>query len=428
MHFPGGKRTRHAGRVALLCVLALFLTAASTVGFAYVRLQGNINQHDVEDILGTNRPSFPSDTSAGQPLNILLIGSDIRAGESDVDGAGQSGDVTGMRGDATMLVHISADRSRVDIVSIPRDLLVTIPSCKVLDTERNHVSDTAIQRNTRFNAAFSLGGSQGNVGAAAACTMQTVEAMTGIRLNGFIVANFAAFKNIVDSIGGVPMYFEDDMSDKESGLNVSAGCRLLDGTQALALARARKHLGDGSDIGRIGRQQQLVMAIINEAMNLNLFSDMPKLYKVLDAVTSNLDTSTGLGNITTLAGIAASLRNINPANVEFVTMPFEYTEGGSVISRSGTEVLWKSLVHDTPITITVGPYGQIIEKETPATSPETTQSPSSPQQEASPEQSVQSAQTPTPPQNSHTAPQDSQVAPTPTATDTAASCSRENAQ
>ena len=417
-HFPASRSSRHLGRIAALCALALGLTGISTVGFGYARLQGNVTQHNVEDLL-SDRPTIPADSAAGNAQNILLMGSDVRSGASDIDGSGAAGDVEGMRADTTMLLHISADRKRVTVVSIPRDLIVDIPECKVLDESGNLVRTAASKSGTRFNAAFAIGGSHGNVGSAAACTMATVEQMTGIRLTGFMVANFAAFKNIVDAIGGVPMYFPEALHDKYSGLDVSQGCVLVNGTQALALARARKSIGDGSDIGRIGRQQELVTAMLTEAMKLNLFTDVGKLFDVLSTVTSNLETSQGLGNIPTLAGLIGSLRGISLADVQFLTMPFAYA-GNVVEQRKGDEVLWNALANDTPVTITVSPSGEIIEKA-PETTPATPAQ--SPAQTDSSAPTAQGSATPT-----ATTTSDAAATPGTTATSTTATCTKENAK
>ena len=163
--------------------------------------------------------------------------------------------------------------------------------------------------------------------------------MTDIKLDGYVVVNFKSFQEIVDAIGGVPMYFEEAVDDPKANLKVSAGCRLLDGKQALGLARARKTLGDGSDISRIGRQQELVTAMMNEVLSMNLLTNMPSLYKVLDAATANLDTSKGLGDIPTLGGLANSLRNIEMKNIQFVTTPFAYA-GNRVTPTEDADVLW----------------------------------------------------------------------------------------
>ena len=311
-HMTRGRRSRHLGRIALLCVLALVMTGVSTAGFAYLRIVGNVKETDVRKYL-KNRPTLPKG-KAGKALNILILGSDIRTGKSDVDGAGASGDVDGMRADTTMIMHISADRKRVYFVSIPRDTVVDIPSCVVQSADKKKTENSEPVEKTKFNSAFAIGGKEGYVPTAAACSMKTVEALTKVRLSGYVVVNFASFKSIVDELGGIPMYFPEARKDSASGLNVPAGCRLLRGDQALALARARKSIGDGSDIGRISRQQDLVKAIVKEAKSLNLFTNFKSLMRVLNAVTKNIETSSGyggIGGITDVGELISSLGDIH---------------------------------------------------------------------------------------------------------------------
>lgn len=350
-HLEAGPAPRHIGRTFLLILLALLLTMGSALAIGYYSLQNNINQSDISELLGDEREEAPIDKSEGRPLNILVLGSDTREGQ--VEGSS----VEGMRADTTMLFHISADRSRVDVTSIPRDLLVSIPSCTVrTEPDSKETFTTNASGQAMFNAAFSYGGQTGDVPSAAACSMKTVEEMTDIKLDGYVVLNFSSFQDIVDAIGGVPMYFEEAVEDKAAHLNVDAGCRLLDGKQALGLARARKTLGDGSDISRIGRQQELVTAMMNEVLSKNLLTDLPSLYKVLQAATQNLDTSKGLGDIPTLAGLANSLRGISLKDIQFVTTPFVY-EGNRVAATAEADTLWKAISEDKAFTHSEDEYG-----------------------------------------------------------------------
>ncbi|MDF2419927.1 hypothetical protein AAC391_03285, partial [Trueperella pyogenes] len=107
-------------RSTLVVLLAVLLTTGSAIGYLYYHLQGNLRVHQVDQYFNPDeRPTIapPADASAGRPLNILILGSDAREGASDVDGAGAAGYITGMRSDTTMLMHISAGRDRVDVVS-----------------------------------------------------------------------------------------------------------------------------------------------------------------------------------------------------------------------------------------------------------------------------------------------------------------------
>ncbi len=369
-HLLVGPRNRHTGRVALLVLLALLLVLGSAVVSAYHSLQSNINQTNIDDLLD-REGSGPIDVAAGRPINILVLGSDIREGDSDIDGSGELGITAGMRADTTMLFHVSKDRSRIEVISIPRDLLVDIPSCTVREGEDFSSTFTTEETYDQFNSAFSIGGQTGDVASAAACTMKTVETMTGIHLDGYVVVNFASFQDVVNALGGIPMYFEEPLYDEFAGLDVGAGCRLLDGQQSLALARARHSIGNGSDISRIGRQQELVFAILNEAKNMNLFTDMPTLYRILQAATANLDTNEGLGDIPTIAGLANSLRNIDLANIQFITTPWE-PAGDRVTLLPDAAVLWNAIAKDHLVSSSTDEWGNISVQDLTLNPPATT--------------------------------------------------------
>jgi LCP family protein required for cell wall assembly len=344
---------RRAGAGALAAVL--FLGSGAT--FAYSELQGNIGRHDIDGLLGDDRPSTvaspePIDSKAGQPINLLVMGSDVREGESDVDGAGAAGEVAGMRSDTTMIAHVSADRTRVEVVSIPRDTLVDVPACMLPDGGR-----TAPQNDVMFNSAFQTGGQTGDVGAAAACTIRTVEDLTGIYIDDFVVVDFAGFKNVVQALEGVPLYIDKEIDDPYAQLKLAAGCQVLDGQEALGYARARKTVDDGSDISRIGRQQQLVAAIAREALGKNLLTDLPALYRFLDAATSTLTTGPYIGGLPTMAGLANSLRGLEPGAISFATMPFE-PAGARVVPSPDAERMWENLQADRPIDATLTGTGE----------------------------------------------------------------------
>lgn len=341
-----------------LILLGFLLTAGSAATVMYANLQGNLTQHELDEYVPDDeRPvtALPEDGSSGKALNILVIGSDVREGASDIDGAGAASEVTGMRSDTTMIVHLSANRRRADVISIPRDTLVEIPSCRLPDGSRTSAEDSGM-----FNSAFQHGGQTGDVGAAAACTIRTVENLTGIYIDGFAVVDFASFQDIVNTLGGVDVCLAEPINDSAAGLQLDAGCQTLDGSQALGLARARKSLGDGSDIGRIDRQQQIVEAIVAKSLSLNLVSDLPSLYKVIEDLTANVETSTSLGSITELGGLAYSLRNLSLEDITMITMPWE-PAGARVLPAPEAEDVWEAIIHDRPM--------PKLESQTSGTSP-----------------------------------------------------------
>lgn len=330
-------------RIFGLFLLSLLLGLGSLAATVIYNLQGNINQHDFNDLLkGAKRPGevIPLDQKEGMPINVLLIGSDSR------ERTDPNSEIAGMRSDTVMLVHISADRQRADFVSIPRDTLVDIPSCQLTDDERSYP-----QKQQMFNTAFSTGGIYGDVNAAATCTLRTVEKLTDVVIDGWVVIDFVAFQGIVNTLGGVEMCFEEAIHEEFSGLNVAAGCHNLDGEQALALARMRYGIDDGSDLSRITRQQELVGKIAEKMLSMNLASDLPKFYSIVKEITQNLDTSSGLGNFRWLSGFLYSLRNLQVENINFLTMPnyFAPDQPGRVVPADNADLVWAALRRDMPI-------------------------------------------------------------------------------
>ncbi|MDO4605998.1 MAG: LCP family protein [Bowdeniella nasicola] len=390
-----------AGSARRLWKVSAIFTAAllflgTMFGLAWLRLQGNIQVAPDIDNLLDDRPSSsgPLDPNAGQPINLLVIGSDVRTGEwADKN-------IEGMRSDATMLLHISADRKRVDAVSLPRDMRLNIPSCTLRDG-----STTKTASNRKFNEAFSRGGMAGNVDEAAACTIKTIEGFSDIYIDDYIVVNFAGFENMVEALDGVPLYVDEDIADKRADLYIDKGCRLLDGHNALGYARARYSLGDGSDISRIDRQQRLISAIVREALSLNLLTNLPSLYQFLDAATQSLSTGPKIGSLSTMAGLAYSLRSIDPAQVTFVTLPFAFQDKEIYFDAAASKQIFENIKNDRPL-------GYTEETEAPA---EPSASPTS-------EPSATPTQTPTP--TPEPTLEDSRTA---ADTDDAPECTRKNA-
>ena len=342
---------------------ALLAFSVTGVATAYTKLQGNIQSADVTDLLGTDRPTAavapdPNDPNAGRALNILLMGSDIRDGENAAIG----GAVSGARSDTTIVLHLSADRKRADLVSIPRDTLVDIPAC-----QRSDGTSSKAQK-AQFNFAFSWGGESGQVSDAAACAMRTVEKNTGVRLDDFVVIDFAGFTRMVDALGGVPICVPTDMVSSKAGLDLTAGQQTLDGTTALAFARARTGtgVGDGSDTSRIGRQQQLLAATVRQVQSKNLLTDVPELLRFLNAATSSITASPTLASIPNLTGLAFSLRGTPTGSITFMTIPFAAapSDPNRVVMTGEADAIWANLAADQPIVAPTAPAA-----ETPAATP-----------------------------------------------------------
>jgi LCP family protein required for cell wall assembly len=287
---------------SVMTVLATTVSAAGWIGLS--RLSGNITTVDVTGQLGTDRPTkSTAEQGDYQPMNILLMGTDTRTGQGT--GYGNAADTASGTGhsDTTILIHISGDRQHVLAVSIPRDSWVSRPEC----TGSGMVTG-------RINAAFAQGG--------AGCAIKAVEHLTGVFIDHYVVVDFVGFKAVVDALGGVEVCLTTAVNDPKSHLDLSAGKHLLTGDQALAFARVRHGIGDGSDIGRIGRQQDFLSSIVRAATSKGLLLDPAKLYAVLSAVSSSLTTDPELGKFDYEQQLAESLASVPTSNIAFITVPW----------------------------------------------------------------------------------------------------------
>ncbi|MBS2546877.1 LCP family protein [Catenulispora sp. NL8] len=323
---PGSRRSRrHAGpadsgsmprrRVVIICATSLSVLAiagAAGLWSVYNRLNDNIRTVDIhaDDAPGLPdalkpKPASPS-PGAGAAMNVLLIGSDDRDGAN-----AQYGDAnSGARSDTTMLLHVAADRKSATVASIPRDSMVQTPTC----TQPNGTQSQP--QFGMFNAAFSIGG--------AACTVKTVETFSGLNIDHVLVVDFTGFKNIVNAIGGIPVHLDQAVNDPDSHLNLPAGTTVVNGDQALAFVRARHNLGDGSDIGRMSRQQQFLNSALDTLADNGTLNDPAKLYKVLDAATKALTTDPALGSLTALADFASDLKQVPRQQITYLTVPWQW--------------------------------------------------------------------------------------------------------
>jgi LCP family protein required for cell wall assembly len=296
-------RVMRAAAISLATVLVVALTAGF---FVYRHLEGNIDSLDVTEALGTDRPEeiVPKDVEH-KPLNILLLGSDTREGQTGNIG----GDTPGLS-DTTILLHLSADRDRAYGVSIPRDLMVERPSCQRKDGNGEDPGGL-----DQFNAAYAIGGP--------ACTIRTVEEMSDVRINHFVVVDFNGFKAMVDALDGVPVCVPQEVNDDIGKIYLPAGSYEVKGQQALSYVRLRHELSENGDIGRMKRQQAFLASMANKAISAGTLANPVRLYNFLDAATNSLTTDPGLASLQRLGGLAKQLKDIGLDKIQFLSIPFE---------------------------------------------------------------------------------------------------------
>lgn len=303
--------------------LALLLIVVSTVGYTMLKhFDANIRKDDIRGLLGAQ----PVDLHP-QAENIAVIGSDTRFGQGSGYGTGLVTD----QSDTLMIIHIPANRKWAEVMSIPRDSWVDIPSCEMGNGQMSSPTQFKI------NEAFALGNLYGNhTKLGVACTIKTVEQDTGIYINHFVVVNFTGFKDMVAALGGVYECNPTPINDQKANLYLTAGTHLLTPTQALGYVRARYSLGNGSDLERIGRQQAFMASLISRVKSELL--NPVAVYRFLDAATKSLTIDSQLGGITGLYNLGESLRNIPKSKIAFFTLPT--FPRGEVVPGDTANVLW----------------------------------------------------------------------------------------
>ncbi|MGZ4144642.1 MAG: LCP family protein [Actinomycetota bacterium] len=326
---PGARRALKYGLIGLL-VLTVFAVSAGV--FTYLKVKGNLGR-------GVDKSIVVIDPPPKGPLNILVLGSDRRDVIEGTDRSQrQFKGGSGQRADTIILLHLYAGSKKAVLVSFPRDLRVHIPG---------HGFD-------KINAAYPLGGAN--------LMIKTITQLTGLPINHYVEVNFASFRDIVDAVGGVPLYFAKPVKDDKSGLNITqSGCINLTGNQALSFVRAR-YIYPNADLGRIQGQQRFIRALLDKVKGLGIVLNPGKLIHLSDIAGKNLVYDKGV-TIGLARSIANRLAGFNQKDVDFRQYPGspQYINGVSYVVGypQAARELFGALKVDGPLP-NVGKTGQSL--------------------------------------------------------------------
>ncbi|WP_053762245.1 LCP family protein [Streptomyces sp. AS58] len=310
------KAKRSTKRKALLWTagtLGFVLVAGGSGAYLlYRHLDGNITTVDI----GT---AGDKGGGSGGALNILVIGTDSRAG---LDGKYGDSDNVG-HADTTILFHVAKDRSHATAMSIPRDMVTGIPDCP---TKQKDGSTKVIPGTPQEKFAPRFNESLGQIGRDPGCTMRTVTELTGLPVDHFILVDFEAVKTLSTAVGGVPICLthaihDTDSKGEGSHLNLPPGPHTVQGEQALAFVRTRHSLKNGSDLDRIDLQKQFLGSMIRQMKSGDTLTDPQKLYKLANAATKSLTVDTGIGGVGKLTDLAKDLSRVDAEHIAFTTLP-----------------------------------------------------------------------------------------------------------
>nr|WP_308108056.1 LCP family protein [Streptomyces antimicrobicus] len=326
--------------------VALLVLGTAGAGYLYYSyLNGNIRTDALN--LGDNKLSAPRPNAFGQtPLNILLIGSDARDGEENkaLGGAKDSFDGPPLA-DVQMLLHLSADRTNMSVISMPRDTLVKMPKC----TEPNGKVHQASKGLVQTNESLQRGGP--------GCTVATWQELTGIPIQHFMMIDFKGVVSMADAIGGVPVCVEQNVHSrtrdgKGSGLKLPMGTTNIQGETALQWLRTRYGFEDGTDIARTHAQHMYMNALAREFRKNAKLSNPVKLNSLAQAAIEAMVVDTGLNKIDKLYDLSMELKKVPTGRITMTTMPWIWSprDENRVEPKPGeAEELFRMVREDIPL-------------------------------------------------------------------------------
>ncbi|MEU1669574.1 LCP family protein [Streptomyces sparsogenes] len=313
--------------------LAFILVGGSVAAYlVYQHLNNNIKKIDV----GENNAAV-----SDGPMNILVIGTDKRDGKGN-EGYGDAGSVG--HADTTILFHVSADRTNATALSIPRDMITDIPNCTTrADGTKKFIRG---EEGVRFNTSL------GQEGRDPSCTWATVEKLTGLNINHFMMVDFNAVKTLSSAVGGVEVCLAKDINDPKSHLNLSKGRHTIEGEDALAFVRTRHSVGFESDLDRIKLQQQFLSSMMRKMKSSGTLTSPSKMWDLANSATKALTVDTGIGTVNKLKDLALNLSKVDLKNVTFVTVPVvDNTDGATVkLDEAKAEPLFAMVRQDVSLT------------------------------------------------------------------------------
>jgi LCP family protein required for cell wall assembly len=311
------------------------------------------------------------------PINVLLVGSDTRAGQGSEFGYTKS-----VLADVIILLHVSADRKNATALSFPRDLLVPWPKCP--STSIPPGPGYLPQSLGQINATIANGGP--------GCTLLTVEALTGLEIPYLGLIDFKGVIEMSNAIGGVEVCVTQPIDDPYTFLKLDAGTHTLQGKDALQFLRTRHGVGDGSDLSRISNQQVFLTSLLRKVKSAGVLGNPIYLYSLASAAARNMKFSESLTDVNVMVAMAGALRNVDLDKMTFLQVP---SRGGLPAPYSGrvapiyetANLIFEKLQNDEPIILAAanGGAGAVVVEEPVATASPSPSVSASPNPSALPE-------------------------------------------
>ncbi|MDO9397860.1 MAG: LCP family protein [Herbiconiux sp.] len=337
----GRQRTGSAAAFVLrslgIAVAVLAVSAIVVVSYAVTSITQTFSQNAVD--LGGETPAAPPPFLGAFEggFNMLIAGTDNDANQGE-----EFGERDATLNDVNILLHVSADHTNAVVVSFPRDLVIPHPECT--DPETGETFDAMSAQ--PLNEAYSRGG--------LACVAATITNLTGVPIQYGAATSFNGVIEMTNAVGGVEVCAADDIADPDSGSYLTAGLHTVQGQEALAFLRNRHGVGDGSDLSRIGSQQQYLSSLLRKIRSESTLSDPTKLYGLAQAAAQNITPSTSLQSADSMVSLALTLKDVDLSQVVFVQYPTEaYVEDANKVQPTYelADALFERVLTDQPVNL-----------------------------------------------------------------------------
>lgn len=326
----------NAAKVALTAVLVATLSGVSVTAYALWGAVQGAETVDLGNSAGNEAIGAGAQSLEGE-LTVLLVGSDKRK-EDSIMYDGEDGELN----DVNMLLHIPADHKSATVISIPRDLMVPIPSCTDPDTGET----TSAMSEQQINTALSYGG--------LACVAATISELTGMEIPYAAMVDFDGVIDITNALGGVTVCLAEPIDDDMTGLHLPAGEVNVAGIEALNFVRTRYGVGDGSDVSRISNQQVFMSALLRQLRSADTLSNPGKVYALAKTGFDNLTLSSSMASVPFLQAFAGTVVDIDLDRVNFVQYPsvtHPYDPGRLAPDRAAADELIRVVLSGEPFQV-----------------------------------------------------------------------------
>lgn len=321
----------------VLAFTVIAIAAGSVTAYALGGLTSTFRESAVQ-LDGPAPPPPPPFLGAFEGgFTLLVVGTD-----NDADQGDDFGERDGVRNDVNILFHVSADHSSAVAVSLPRDLVITHPTCSDSETGAEFDAMSAAP----LNEAYARGG--------LTCAATTISELTGVPIQYAAATSFNGVIAITDAVGGVDVCLTEPIDDADSGLHLPAGISTVSGPTALSFLRNPHSIGNGSDLSRIGGQQQYLASLLRTMRSGSTLGDPVAIYGLAQAAAQHIIPSTSLESPDSIVSLALTLKDIQLSKVVFVQYPVvPYVEDSNKVqpAQELADELFARILADQPITL-----------------------------------------------------------------------------